>query len=114
MKHYTRKTIAALTTALLLVPSASALTYSFPGTDPPEQYHPQSGAEAISEGYQIPAANKATALPMALPSADAGMMYNLIGVSAARARFPGRSRTATAAARTLPVRPRPPPSRRAG
>ena len=80
MKHYTRKTIAALTAALL-IPSASAFTYSFPGADPPEQYHPQSGTAVISEGYQIPVANKATALPMALPSIDAGMMYDQIGVS---------------------------------
>ena len=80
MKHYTRKTITALT-ALLLIPSASAFTYNFAGAATPEQYHQQSGTEVITEGYQIPASNKATALPMALPSTDAGMMYNLIGVS---------------------------------
>ncbi len=80
MKHYARKTITALT-ALLLIPSASAFTYNFSGAATPEQYHQQSGTEVITEGCQIPASNKATALPMALPSTDAGMMYNLIGVS---------------------------------
>lgn len=82
MKYYTRQAVA-LAAAILMVPSASALTYDFPGVSPPEQYHPQIGAQVISEGYEIPSANKARTLPANLPDISAGMMYDQIGVSVA-------------------------------
>lgn len=82
MKHYTRQAVA-IAAAILMTPSASALTYDFPGVSPLEQYHPQSGAQVISEDYEIPSANKARVLPANLPDISAGMMYDQIGVSAA-------------------------------